>query len=128
MSTLTKLTKSPPADYHTWDQTEFANGDIIDIQASLGKPCRHLTIACEGDSAVIKLNVVRKIYKNQESVGNRFMQDAAFWPSPAFVGEVEVATDSITLAADTTYLWDEEFPILDIKIITKSPLMRIQAS
>jgi hypothetical protein len=128
LSTLTKLSKSPPADYHSWDQSEFSNGEIIDLQASLGKPCKNLVVYCEGGEGIVKLNVVRKIYKNQESAGNKFIPDAAFWRCPILVGEVEVSTDSITITADTAWSWNQEFALLDIKIVTKAPLMRIVAS
>ena len=128
MATLTKLTKPAPADYHTWNQTEFAAGEIIDLQASLGRACRNLNVSCEGGEGIIRLNVVRKLYKNQESVGNRFIPDAAFWSSPAFVGEVEITTDNITITDNTVWTWNQEFAILDIKIIQEAPLMRIIAS
>ena len=128
MATLTKLTKAPPAGYHTWDQTEFVDGDIIDLQFSLGKSCTNLSIACEGGEAVIRLNVVRKIYKNQESAGNKFIPDAAFWRCPILVGEVEATPDNLTISADTVWSWNQEFAIADIKIVTKSPLMKIIAS
>lgn len=128
MATLTKLSKPGPAGYHTWNQSEFSAGDIIDIFSSLGRSAHHMTISCEGGEGIIRINVVRKIYKNQESVGNKFIPDAAFWRSPAFVGEVEEVTNNITINADTVWTWSEELAILDIKIIQASPLMKVMVS
>lgn len=121
MATLTKLSK-PLADYHQWDSTEFTNGDILDIEASLGRAARIVTLESITGASGVRFNVVGKVFKSQAAAGNTFIQDAAFWRSPILAGEVEDTNkDVIDIAAGDVQTWTGIL-VRDIKIVTSSGL------
>lgn len=124
---LTKKTKLA-ADYHVWEATELADGDIIDICASLGnRPANQLTIKNPGADITYKLNVVHKVYQNQ-SVQNNWMPHAGFWENPILVDEVEYDKDEIVIASGETHFYNNEIAIEDIKLITISSGLLIIAN
>jgi hypothetical protein len=120
---LTKLTK-PLAPYHVWVESELSANCIIGVEESLGRPSNQVTITTTGSEATIRFNVSNKIFRGQ-SVANPWIQDADFWTQPSEITEVEIATDDIIIKADSTETWGDEFPVRDIKVITKSTGLRI---
>jgi len=122
---LTKNIMRAAGPTRQWQTADFTAGEILGIRESLGKSARRITIEAIGGDAVIQFNVSQLIYKNQEGVGNKFIPDAAFFRSPALVGEVEIATVDILIESGSVQTWDNEFPINDIKIITKPSIMRV---
>lgn len=123
---VTKVTKMK-ADYHTWDTSEVSNGDILGIEDSLGRPANQLTIESIGGQSTIRLNVCQKIFGNQSSY-NSWIPDAAFFTHPVMVDEVEIEKDDIIIESGATWLWENEYPIRDIKIVTKATNIKILVS
>ena len=126
---LTKIFK-PRADYHTWTTAELAVNDIIDVYTSLGGYAKYITIESDGGGTMVRFNVGRKIYGNHESVGNApYMgPDAAFWPSPLQIDEVEEDRDNIIIPVGSIHMWRDEIAVRDIKIIQLAPVTRIIVS
>ena len=122
---LTKNIRRGPGKIRQWQSADFTAGEILGIRESLGKSAVRLTVEAIGGDAVIRFNVSKMIYKDQQKVGNTFMPDAGFWQSPVEAGEVELTTEDILIEAGSVQTWDNEFPIDDIKIITKPSIMRV---
>lgn len=123
MAELTKNTK-PRADYHTWAASEITDGDIIGVYESLGRGAKTVVIESIGGATTIRLNVSKKIYKSHESL-NPWLNGAWFPPSPILIDEIEdTSKDDIIISSDDT--WSSlDYPITDIKIITKSSGLKI---
>jgi len=124
---VTKIRK-PAADYQQWDQTELSVGDVIDVETSLGnKYAKFVTIEAVDGDVVVKFNVTTKIYKNQETVGNTWIPDAAFHTSPILADEVEDTTkeDLVIEAGASIMLQNGELPVATIKIVQLAPITRI---
>jgi len=121
---ITKLLK-PKHDYITWDAAELTNGDIIGVTESLGRPAKTTTVLSTSGDATIRLNVTKKIFKNQNVAGNSFIADAAFHQSPQQSGEVEDGTVSdFIVLANTAWEWSD-LSVTDIKIVAKSAGLKI---
>jgi hypothetical protein len=116
MSTLTKGI----ADYHTWFTSEIANGDVIDCEASLGRPADQVTIESIGGATTIRFNVIQKVYHRQDKY-NDWMPYAAFYTAPTTPdATVKLPKDDIIIENGATWLWSNEYPIKDIEIVTKA--------
>lgn len=120
---LTKLTKQL-ASYHTWTETDISDGDIIGVQESLGRPANQVTIKSTGGDTTVRFNVSNQIFRGQSNA-NPWLSDADFWTQPYEVTEVEIATDDIIVLSGTVQTWYDEFPVRDIKIVSKAPGLTI---
>ena len=126
---LTKVTKLV-RDYHVWDASEVVAGDIIDIKTSLGgRAANSVTIESPTLDTVVKFNVAKKVFKEfgpnyQGGVG---YIDGFVRPQAKEVAEVEdTAKESVVVRAGTAKKWTrEELAILDIKIVSLSPDVKI---
>jgi len=124
---LTKNTKDK-AQYQQWVPAELTNDDILGITESLGHPASHVTIESIGGSSIIRFNVGRKIFKSQEAAGNNWIPDAAFHRSPIEADEIEdISVPNIIIESGNSQTWTE-FPVDDIKIISKSTGLKITVS
>lgn len=130
MAILTKISK-PISDYQEWDQTELNVGDIIDVETSLGKAARYITIESTGDDSVVRFNVVQKIFHTQGSLGNakQLGPTAYALQSGSLVGEVELPKPDIVVEIGSSQSWrDGEIAVKDIKIVKLAPGTRILVS
>jgi hypothetical protein len=128
LATVTVNVKRPIRQYQQWQTADITEGDILGVLESLGKKARNVTISVSGGDATIRFNTVKRIFKNQETVGNTFMPDAAFWDSGVVASEVEEATPDVLVTDGTTQVWSNEFPISDIKVVSKPPTITITVS
>jgi len=120
---MAMLTKNKQ-DYHTWFTSEIANGDIIDCLGSLGRPADQVTIESIGGETTIRFNVIQKTYKRQ-TVDNSWIPYAGFWTKPEDPVSVEIIKDDIIIENGSTWLWESEYPIQDIKIVTKASNVKV---
>lgn len=128
MATLITRKLKPVADYHQWSAAEMSDGDILGVSESLGnREARSVTIESIGGPSTLRLNVVKKIYReygpNDQHVG---LGQGAFRPSPILVREIEEVKDDIIIEENSTQTWlASEIGIKDIKVISKSPGLKI---
>jgi len=113
-------------EYQIWTNADMSIGDILGFEETLGHPARTLVIEPTGGPVIIRVNVCKKIYHNQESLGNKayFGADAAFFKSAQLVDEIEEERPEITIESGSAYSW-EGIPVRDIKIIVLAPTTRI---
>jgi hypothetical protein len=123
---VTKNTLTPPnKQYQQWDNGDFSGGDVLDVKGSLGgRSGRSVTLEVSGGDAVIQFNTVVRVFKSQENVGNTHISNSAFFPSAQLAAELQEARPDV-LIEDGSVARFEGFPIDDIYIVTKSPLMRV---
>lgn len=123
MATLTKAI----AEYHTWATSEIADGDIIDCEASLGRPADQVTIESIGGQTTIQFNVLEKVYQRQDTL-NSWVPYAGFYTQPYVVTTKTNTKDNIVIEAGATWLWENEGPVTSIKIVTKATNLKITIS
>lgn len=119
---------NPRADYQTWTTASgLAQGDILDVEGSLGRPAKYISIEAVSATSVVRFNVCHKIYGNHEGVGNipYLGADAAFWQSPVLIDEVEVTKPNIVVEGGVNMVWNNEIAVSDIKLVTVSGQLSI---
>lgn len=123
MGILTKKTR-PPADYHTWEAADLADGDIIDFVTSLGgRYPRSVAIESLDGQSIVRFNVVSKAYQT-------YNRNKPYGPQgsriPSTGTEQEIVKDNITIETGDRRIWTlEQIAIADLKIVTKSPGLKI---
>jgi hypothetical protein len=120
---VTKITKSYKAEPQQFLASEFSDGDILDIEGSLGHRARVVTIESTGGASVVRFNVISRVMATQEALGNNHIIGSAFFPSPS-ITEVEEIKPNYTLESGDVQTFSA-FSVSDIKIITKSSDMKI---
>ena len=123
---VTKITKDYPAEPQQFLAAEFSDGDILDVEGSLGHPARVVTIESTGGDSVVRFNVVERVVSSQAAVGNTHIVGSAFFPSP-IVTEIEEPRPNYTLESGDIQTFSA-FSVWDIKVITKAPSMKITVS
>lgn len=128
MALVTRNLK-PTNSYQQWAAADLTVGDVLGIYESLGnRSARSITIESLGGISIVRFNVIKKLFKNQESVGNSYMSEAAAIKSAVLVGEVIEEQPNITMEAGGIYMWKNEIAVNDIQIIVKSSGLRITVS
>jgi hypothetical protein len=131
---VTKRTK-PVADYQVWtasgagNPTGVSNGDVLDVYSSLGnRESNSVTIESIGGEAVLRFNVVKKIYKQHGFDHNSWINtgQGLHRSSPYLVAEIEETKPDITITANSVQVWNsDEIRVRDIRLVTVPSGLRL---
>jgi len=116
-----KVILQPVAQYHRFGTAAsgLVAGQVLGFTESLGgRPAREITITSPDGDSSFRFNVVQRVYDNHGNL-NPWMMDGG--RSPTILGEVEIDTPEITIAAGDTQVWND-FPIENMKPVVVSGL------
>ena len=121
----------PVSDYQVWVYSGYASdgfldGDILAVSESLGhRAARSVTIENRaGGTAVVRFNVVQKLYKPNQFFNPIFKELTSV--APIEVGEVELVKPDIELADGVSMNFPHtEIAVSDIKVVTVTSGLRI---
>jgi len=103
--------------HHTTTTSGIANGEIIDVQYSLGgRPANSLMIESYDGATTIRLNVCQITHARQTNV-NSFISDAGYFTCPVKIDEVEIVKDDIYIPSGAVFSVDGSVPITDLKVV-----------
>ena len=107
--------------------TEFASDDIIDVQASLGRPASETTIVCgPSDSITLRFNAVQKVFpeiNDNQFQGDRGGERRLDWDNP-----VEVVNESqaiVTIGNNEIYTFSNPCKNIHVVTNTGSPVITV---
>lgn len=124
MALITRNTKTK-AKYQQWVAADIANGDILGVFESLGRPACSVTIESLGGATTLRFNVIDQVRANH-GIANPWVDNAEFWEKPGIVDEREIEQPNIIVEADSTQTWlASEICVTDIKVVSKSTGLKI---
>ena len=126
MPNITKKVDRGVAPQHrsqTFTDVDAVAGDILLVEASLGKPAKTVHIESSTDGMTVRFNVLRTIYPYFPDAGGA-IQNPRF--NLASGVEVEDTTQGVvTIDQDETFSLDDDIPVSDIKIVTVSGVFEV---
>jgi len=119
----------PRNEYQVWLTADLSVGDVLGVEETLGHPASYVTIEAIGGEVSVRFNVVQKIYKTQEGLGNGpAFPNAAFYTSAWLMGEKQVAKPLVMILEGDVYSLRNETNVRDIEIVSLAPITRITVS